>query len=44
MSVKVGTDVNNIPETNHNILMTSGASIFEIKQTPSSSGVWWLNV
>ncbi len=40
----VGTDPGNVPETNHYVLMTSGAAEFEIQATTSSSGVWWLNI
>ena len=42
MSNKVGTDSS--PLTRSTSILSSDSSLWEIKETTSSSGVWWLNV
>jgi len=42
MSNKVGTDSS--PLTRSTSILSSDSSLWEIKETNSSSGVWWLNV
>ena len=44
MSMRVGVDSFNIPQTHAEMIMTNDAAFCTINPSTSTSGIWWLNI